>query len=133
MTVGRLNDPMPRGGDAKAVRVDRATALGNPYVVRRHDSLSVRHAACAAYRELLSRRDVWDGDGETVVAIGEAHGFRGEVRSWRAERAVERLAEITAMARQGRLRLDCSCAPLECHAWAIAERVMEDLAMAGGM
>jgi hypothetical protein len=113
--------------------VDRATALGNPYVVHRRDSPSVRHAACAAYRELLSRRDVWDGDGETVVAIGEAHGFRGEVRSWRAERAVERLAEITAMARQGRLRLDCSCAPLECHAWAIAERVMEDLAGAEGM
>lgn len=118
---------MPRGSPVKPVRVDRGTPLGNPYVVQRHDPPEVRRAACAAFRELLSRRDVRWGDGEAVVAIGEEHGLRGEVRGWCPELAEERLGEIACMARVQRVRLDCHCCPLECHAYAIAERLTHEV------
>ena len=118
--MGRVRDPLPPGV-ARAMRVDRTTALGNPYRMEREGE---RGAACDAYTALVEATMSGDPSPDDVAEIGRAHGFTGEVRRWDAERARERLRHVVGHARTGALRLDCGCAPRRCHADFLAQIAM---------
>ena len=114
---------MERG--TKTVRVDRTSALGNPYVLDDSDDDEERGACIRAYgvllRETLSAGKLGGlPTAERVAEIGAAAGFEGRVKGWDGLRAANALGRIRKAAGEGPVRLDCHCHPRPCHASEIA-------------
>ena len=107
-----------------AVRVDRATVLGNPYC---HGA---RGAVCDAFAALLRETlEAAEGDvgAARVAEIGRAAGVPiggGCPRPWNGPGAREAIERLRGLARERDLVLCCNCAPKECHAESIREALM---------
>ena len=106
------------------VRVDRQTALGNPFPMGAdgHDE-SFRDAVCDACEELLT-----DPKGADVAAIAKRHGLRVDSRFAATRDAdpqtslEEAMQGLEARLRAGEsLRLLCWCHPKRCHGDGIAQ------------
>lgn len=101
ITVGNLKTHIP--GPATAVRIDRRTALGNPF------------------------RMAFEGERAAVIANYE-HWLALELR-YPDTPASRMFAALLALAREGDLVLLCWCAPKACHGDAIKAQL--DAALAG--
>ena len=127
MTVGRVGDRVDAADVAGGrVRVDRDySPLGNPFVLGGEID---RDPACNAY-ELLLEATLGVGrartvEGWTPSAIGAACGFRGEVRGWDWDAALDEMRRLRLLAGRGSLRLDCHCWPKRCHGESVRKHVM---------
>ena len=102
------------------IRVDRKSALGNPYHMQPHLSGMAaeqdRSAVCAAFEVLLREMHVSQA---RVVEIGRAQGVVGEVGEWNGVAAQRMMTRLQVLMQEQDIRLDCHCAPLRCHAESI--------------
>ena len=110
--------------DETAVRVDRATVLGNPYC---HGA---RGAVCDAFDALL-RATMESADGDVSVARVEEIGREAGVpigggcpRPWNGGGAKAAVKRLRGLAREQNLVLCCNCAPKACHAESIRDALM---------
>ena len=125
VVVGRVGCDPPRveGRDEWwNVRVDRGTALGNPYMM---GCEADREPVCAAY-DLLMACTMGHGpvrsphSGRTLVTIGRMCGFYGTIAPWGFNAVRARMGELRQAAWSGRpLCLQCHCYPRQCHAETI--------------
>ena len=118
ITVGRVGDKKTRG--VATIRVDRSSALGNPYHMRTPlvgaEAERDREAVCAAFEVLLSELHA---NHQRVEEIGRGKGVIGNIGKWNGVDAQRMLTRLRVIALQQPLRLDCHCAPLRCHAESI--------------
>ena len=130
VTVGNLSGGKKGSGPTPAgftdIRIDRQSALGNPFPMGAdgHDE-SFRDAVCEACVELLE-----DPARADVESIAMRHGLRVDSRFGSASgagAAAERaMRELEARLRAGEnLRLLCWCAPKRCHGNGIAEVLVQ--------
>lgn len=113
VTIGTLASPAPVG--AYVARVDRRTALGNPFEMRGEHE---RDKVCEAYRRLLH-------DRHDPRAIAVDMGLRLPEPRWCTEAAAAARLQAVAKLRRmvthgGDVHLVCHCAPRRCHAESIA-------------
>ena len=79
-------------------RVDRASPLGNPFVLEDANDAAQRDAVCTAYEALL--REPLCGRAR-VEEIGRSHGCIGRIAAWDGSRAIEEMARLSALASAG--------------------------------
>ena len=119
------------------IRCDRATALGNPYVM---GDEAQRDAVCDAFESLFHDNLVglWGvfvvgtgryvptllptvGNFDSIVSlIGESAGFDGVVERWDPCAARRELTRLHDLMVQGRIEICCHCAPGRCHLDTVA-------------
>ena len=90
--MGNVGERVARG--TRAVRVDRRSPLGNPYVMGSEEE---RDAVCDAYAALLTAGETGEGQRLSAAAariIGEHYGFTGEVSEWDGRAAKEELERL---------------------------------------
>ena len=89
----------------------------------------MRRACCAAFAALLEDTLASDGLGRLSAAevrvYGDVCGFRGKVSGWDGGGARRAMRLLLGAVRQGPVRLDCRCAPRQCHAESICALLMD--------
>ena len=131
VTVGNLSGGKKGSGPAPPgfvdVRVDRQTAMGNPFPMGEdgHDE-SYRDAVCKACEVLVD-----DPLGADLQQIASQFGLRVDSR-FRDASALSALDEalrgLEDRLRAGeKLRLLCWCAPKPCHGYGIAKRLVKNV------
>lgn len=103
-------------------RVDRASALGNPFDLGSEDQRPIVVKAHKEYLwEMIRKRIPPDRDKEPIKAVEIVHARYPELtlaRAWKRPTRAEfmaALAELEAVARRGDCAIGCWCAPRECH------------------
>ena len=103
------------------VRVDRASVLGNPFVMRVEGD---RDVVCRAYERLLvatldPTADV-PQNSQSVWRIGRGAGHTGVIRGWDWDGARAEIGNLRRLSQAHCLRLDCHCFPRRCHGDSLA-------------